>query len=413
PDSLFTGYRQPLYLLLQSNGYPVDFVGSETAGYAAYPKYDFNNAGFGGYTKKQILNLIETGFDAHGNVVTPGPYLNYYPANIILLHIGTNQVDTSTADVVNLLNYIDQFEDSTNSLVWVILAKIINRVPYSQTTAVYNENLQRMADNRIQNGDHIKLIDMENDAGLVYKIDTVAPYNNGDMQNYLHPNNRGYAKMASLFYDTLSVLLNDIIPVELTNFSYAVSNDSVTLRWQTALELNNYGFVIERSSDGNIWENVGFVTGADNSYSFKQYEFTDTPSESSSYLYRLRQIGNNGNSKYIAQVDIRINPVASALKLNNDIPKEFRLEQNYPNPFNPTTVIKYSVPTTSKVDLKIYNTLGQLITTLVNNIEYPGTYEKVWDGSRYASGVYYYILNLSADNGSKLLHFTKKMILVK
>ncbi len=177
PDSLFTGYRQPLWLLLQSNGYPVDFVGSETAGYAAYPKYDFNNAGFGGYTKKQILNLIETGFDAHGNVVTPGPYLNYYPANIILLHIGTNQVDTSTADVVNLLNYIDQFEDSTNSLVWVILAKIINRVPYSQTTAVYNENLERMADNRIQNGDHIKLIDMENDAGLVYKIDTVAPYN--------------------------------------------------------------------------------------------------------------------------------------------------------------------------------------------------------------------------------------------
>ncbi len=99
PDSLFTGYRQPLWLLLQSEGYAVDFVGSNSAGFDAYPPYDFNNAGFGGYTKKQILNLIKTGYDAQGNAVTPGPYLNYYPANIILLHIGTNAVDTSVADV--------------------------------------------------------------------------------------------------------------------------------------------------------------------------------------------------------------------------------------------------------------------------------------------------------------------------
>ncbi len=413
PDSLFTGYRQPLWLLLQSDGYPVDFVGSESAGYAAYPKYDFNNAGFGGYTKKQILNLIKNGYDAHGNVITPGPYLNYYPANIIILHIGTNQVDTSTADVVNLLNYIDHFEDSTNAVIWVILAKIINRIPYSLTTAIYNENLEKMADERIKNGDHIKLIDMEKDAGLVYDIDTVAPYINGDMHDYLHPNNRGYAKMASLFYDTLNVLLNDIIPVELTNFSFAVSGDSVILHWQTALELNNYGFVIERSSDNNIWENVGFVAGADNSYSIKQYEFIDSPSQPDSYLYRLRQIENNGNSKYIGQINVGMNSVTSVPNLDNSIPKEFKLEQNYPNPFNPTTVIKYTIAKTSVVDLKVYNALGQLVSTLVNNIEDPGVYEKVWDGSGYASGVYFYIMNISVDNGSYLLHFTKKMILVK
>ena len=413
PDSLFTGYRQPLWLLLQSDGYPVDFIGSETAGYAVYPKYDYNNAGFGGYTKKQILNLVKTGYDAHGNVVTPGPYLNFYPANIILLHIGTNQVDTSTADVVDLLDYIDHYEDSTNTVIWVILAKIINRVPYSLTTAVYNENLERMADERIQNGDHIKLVDMENDAGLVYKIDTVAPYIDGDMHDYLHPNNRGYAKMASLFYDTLSVLLDDIVPVELTNFSFAVSKDSVTLYWQTALELNNYGFVIERSSNNNIWENIGFVAGSDNSYSIKQYNFTDTPSEPNSYLYRLRQIGNNGNSKYLAEVDVRMNPVASATNLNNDLPKEFRLEQNYPNPFNPTTVIKYSVAKTSMVDLRVYNALGQLVSTLVNNIEAPGNYERVWNASGYASGVYFCVMNITSDNNTDVLHFTKKMILVK
>jgi lysophospholipase L1-like esterase len=413
PDSLFTGYRQPLWLLLQSDGYPVDFIGSDTAGYAAYPKYDYNNAGFGGYTKKQILNLIETGYDAHGNAVTPGPYLNYYHANVILLHEGTNAVDTSTADVINLLNYIDNFEDTTNSVIWVILAKIINEVPYSLTTTIYNENLEKMADERIKNGDHIKLVDMENNAGLVYNIDTVAPYINGDMHDHLHPNNKGYAKIASLFYDTLSVLLNQIIPVELTSFSSVVSNDSVTLHWQTALELNNYGFVIERSSNNNVWENIGFVAGADNSYNLNQYQFTDTPAQPNTYLYRIRQIENNGSSKYIAQIDVRMNTIASAADLTDGLPKEFRLDQNYPNPFNPTTVIRYELSKESMVSIKIYNTLGQLVSTLVNKTEYPGVYEKTWDGSSYSSGAYFYVMNISSDNGANQLHFTKKMILIK
>lgn len=413
PDSMLTGYRQPLWLLLQSGNYPVDFIGSDSSGYGAVPKFDPDNAGFGGYTTHQLLNLIMTGVDIDGHKVTPGPYLNYYHPNVILLHIGTNYLDTTTSDLQKLLNYFDYFADSTNSVIWVILAKIINEVPYSLTTSIYNDNIEKMAEERIRDGDHIKLVDMEKDAGIIYKIDTVAPYTNGDIYDGIHPNSRGYAKMASLFYDTLSILLNGIIPVELTSFSSAVSGDSVTLHWQTALELNNYGFVIERSSNNNIWENVGFVAGADNSYSIKRYKFTDTPSQPNNYVYRLRQIGNNGNSKYIAQIDVRMNTVASAQNLSDGIPNEFKLEQNYPNPFNPTTSIKYSIPKASMVSIKVYNSLGQLASTLVNKMEYPGIYEKVWDGTKYASGAYFYVMNVSSENGTEQLHLTKKMILLK
>ena len=413
PDSLKTGFRQPLWLLLNSDNILCDFIGSQSYGYAATPKFDPDDAGFGGYTTRELLHLIMTGIDRNGYTITPGPYLNYYHPNIILLHIGTIGLDTSTIALDSLLNYIDEFEDTTNTSIWVILAKIINKVPYSDTTSIYNDNLKKMAEERIKNGDHIKLVDMEKDAGFVYKIDIVAPYNNGDIYDGVHPNSRGYAKMASLFYDTLSVLLNDILPVELTHFSYTVSADSVTLYWQTALELNNYGFVIERSSNNNIWENIGFVQGADNSYSIKQYEFTDIPSQPDYYLYRLRQIGNNGDSKYIGQVDVRMNKITSALSMDNGVPKEFKLGQNYPNPFNPTTVIKYNVPKISNVEIKVYNAVGQLVSTLVNNIEEPGIYEKVWDGNGYASGVYFYVMTVSTANGSSLLHFTKKMILVK
>ncbi len=415
PDSLRKGYRQPLWLLLNSDNYQTDFVGSESFGYGVIPKFDPDNAGFGGYSTNQILHLIKTGYDRDGNAVTPGPYLNYYPADIILLHVGTNGLDTSITDLENLLNYINDFEDTTNTVIWVILAKIINEVPYSLTTTIYNSNIETMAEERIKNGDRIKLVDMEKDAGLVYQIDTVAPYINGDIYDGIHPNERGYAKIASLFYDTLKVLLNKIIPVELLSFSSTIKNDSVMLHWQTGLELNNYGFVVERSSDNNIWENVGFVEGADNSYYINQYQYLDIPLHSSanSYLYRLRQIENNGNSKYIAQINVRVKTTTSVQNLDSKKPTEFALEQNYPNPFNPSTTIRYSIPEESKVNIEVFNSLGQQVSTLVDNIQYPGEYEKIWDGSKYASGVYFYILNVSPLKRTNQLRFSKKMILIK
>ena len=413
PDSVLTGYRQPLWLLLKSENYPVDFIGSDSSGYGSVPAFDPDNAGFGGYSTQQLLNLVMTGIDANGHVITPGPYLNSYHPNVILLHIGTNDLDTSTAVLEKLLNYFDDFEDTTNSVIWIILAKIINEVPYNPITSIYNDNIGKMAEKRISNGDHIKIVDMEKDAGIVYRIDTVAPYVNGDLYDGIHPNNSGYAKMASLFYDTLSVLLNHIIPVELTNFSYVVSGDSVTLDWQTALELNNYGFVIERSSNNNIWENIGFVTGADNSYSIKQYQYTDIPLQPNIYSYRLRQIEYNGDSKYIAQLNVRINKTTSVLNPESGTPKEFILEQNYPNPFNPVTSIRFTIPKESRVNISIYNSLGERITTLIDKTLSPGIYDKIWNAAAYASGAYFYVMNISSMDGTSQMHLSKKMILLK
>jgi hypothetical protein len=88
---------------------------------------------------------------------------------------------------------------------------------------------------------------------------------------------------------------------------------------------------------------------------------------------------------------------------------EFSLSQNFPNPFNPATTIKYSIPSTgvSFTKLKIYNSLGEEIATLVNEIKSPGTYEVNFDGSRLPSGVYIY--RLTAGN----LSLAKKLILMK
>jgi hypothetical protein len=96
----------------------------------------------------------------------------------------------------------------------------------------------------------------------------------------------------------------------------------------------------------------------------------------------------------------------------NEIPLSFSLSQNYPNPFNPVTKITYSLPEPSQggavqVRLIIYDILGREIETLVNENKKPGNYEMDWDGSRFASGVYFY--RLVTDDWIE----TKKMMLVK
>jgi hypothetical protein len=73
----------------------------------------------------------------------------------------------------------------------------------------------------------------------------------------------------------------------------------------------------------------------------------------------------------------------------------FQLERNYPNPFNPETVLKFNLPEASKVDLKVYNILGQVVRTLVDEELPAGPHSVVWDGrndqgSDVASGVYFY-----------------------
>lgn len=75
---------------------------------------------------------------------------------------------------------------------------------------------------------------------------------------------------------------------------------------------------------------------------------------------------------------------------NQELPVSVALSQNYPNPFNPSTTIQYALPHRSHVTLAVFNTLGQKVAELVNTEIEPGTHEVKFDGSRLASGVYFY-----------------------
>ncbi len=91
----------------------------------------------------------------------------------------------------------------------------------------------------------------------------------------------------------------------------------------------------------------------------------------------------------------------------DDLANNFSLAQNYPNPFNPTTKIQYSISKTSNVTLKVYDILGNEIETLVNKKLNPGVYNSTFDGSNFASGIYFYTLQAGTFTE------TKKLMLVK
>jgi hypothetical protein len=208
---------------------------------------------------------------------------------------------------------------------------------------------------------------------------------------------------------TIEFVSNAAIPVELTSFTGSVSNSMVSLQWQTATETNNRGFEIQRRSGNYNWQTVGFVSGKGTLTEMTNYSFTDNPigvTTLTTISYRLKQIDFNGTFNYSKEVNIEF----------SGAPKTFSLDQNYPNPFNPTTVIRYAVPTDSRVKVIVYNVAGEVVKELVNEVQTAGFHESTFNTNSSASlssGIYFYSIEANPLNGSNSFQQTKKMILMK
>jgi hypothetical protein len=117
---------------------------------------------------------------------------------------------------------------------------------------------------------------------------------------------------------------------------------------------------------------------------------------------------DNGNITLIDPFQVVWPEIVGIVSDEKQIPIEFALSQNYPNPFNPSTKISFSIPESGNYTLKVYNILGQEITTLIDNkFLAPGLQETTFDGSDFPNGMYVY--NLTGNN----INLSKKMMLVK
>ena len=164
--------------------------------------------------------------------------------------------------------------------------------------------------------------------------------------------------------------------------------DSIRLIWTTLSEFNNYGFEIQRSTDGTTFCSLSgsFVRGNGTTNLFNAYTYTfRDPAVNVSY--RLKQIDFDGTVYYSLPVQ-----ATHTTGLTEKNPTVFALEQNYPNPFNPSTTIRYALPRRAHVMLTLYNTLGQQVSTLVNESQEAGYHDVRFSADGLASGVYFYRL---------------------
>jgi Tol biopolymer transport system component len=146
-----------------------------------------------------------------------------------------------------------------------------------------------------------------------------------------------------------------------------------------------------------------------------QYYLLYPPNYYSIYMLNSNTGWVVGSDGYILKTTDGGGPIlVGYMNGNNSFEYNFSLSQNYPNPFNPSTAIKFDLPKSSQVQILVYDILGREVQQLLNEEKIPGSYEVTWDGSNFASGIYFYKIIISQAGSSTDDYVeTKKMVLLK
>lgn len=195
-----------------------------------------------------------------------------------------------------------------------------------------------------------------------------------------------------------------IVPVELANFDGVVRRHGIDLFWETATEVNNAGFHVERRALNSTedWKAITFVGGQGNSTSINRYDYLDKDVvRGTTYEYRLRQVDFDGSETYSSAIEKTFNYSESAV-----------LNQNWPNPFSDETTISYSLPERGYVKVEITDVMGNVLRTLVDGVVDANEYNMTWDGldaAGNAVGAGTYMVKLT--QGSEVL--VRKMSVIR
>lgn len=177
------------------------------------------------------------------------------------------------------------------------------------------------------------------------------------------------------------------LPVELVGFTAQQAGETVRLAWQTAAELNNAGFHIERL-DNRGWTERGYVDGQGTTDVPQSYQFADraVPVAADSLTYRLRQVDLDGTATFSEEIVIHLKG-----------PDQVLLRAPYPNPARGSATLRYALPEAAPVEISLFNVLGQRVATLIDGQQPGGQAELTVDTSGLPSGLYFVQIRVGTD----------------
>lgn len=177
--------------------------------------------------------------------------------------------------------------------------------------------------------------------------------------------------------------LSSPLPVVLSSFDGVRIDRKVFLNWNTASEINNSGFEIERSIDGKTFNVIGFVKGKGNSNLLNKYQFIDAEINNiSEVYYRLKQIDYNKKSEY-----------SRTIRITNDKQNNLDAISVSPNPFNNELNIQMVAATDKNILVSIYNVNGQLVYQKNESVLVGKNSITINDVSNLVSGIYFLKVN--------------------
>jgi hypothetical protein len=204
--------------------------------------------------------------------------------------------------------------------------------------------------------------------------------------------------------------IDNLAPHVPDGLKLSMTTNGILLRWNISNDNDFQYFAIYREFNDLVappieeYTRIASVTGN---------EYTDNVNIENGYFsYYITAIDFSGNeSKPSRKVST---PVLVGVTNGKQLPVIFALHQNYPNPFNPVTNIQYDLPSAAYVTLKVYNMLGEEVTTLVNSDISAGIHNVAWNASELPSGIYQYRITAipSGDNAKPFIQ-TYRMVLIK